>query len=185
MIAKLLHRLTANRPMRLIEIQGEPYLERYHIASLFGRSIWLHHFVRNDEERHVHDHPWSALSIVLTGAYLEEIQHYSTTKLGQGYSLFTFKNRKALGFNWIPATKRHRIASVIPGTWSLMLVGKRHGNGWHFYQGQKKYQPFASTGDDWHKTAGTRSDVYLERLTQNVIKDIIYGQSSERNEEGV
>lgn len=159
MIAKFLHRITANRPMRLIEIKGEPYLERYFIASLFGRQIWLHRFVRDDAERHVHDHPWSALSVILTGGYTEEVMEDVDLPSGYIQSIHWSVRHKALGFNWIPASKKHRISSVIEGTWSLMLVGKRHGRGWHFYEGGKRYQPYAGTGDDWWRTAGNRRQV--------------------------
>lgn len=47
-----------------------PYLIRWAINTpLFG--IKLHHILRSDEDRDLHDHPWSFLSIILLGRYWE------------------------------------------------------------------------------------------------------------------
>lgn len=78
-IATILRNLVRSRPMRLIEINGEPYLERYYMGTVQGRQIWLHRFVRDDAERHVHDHPWTALSIILTGGYTEQVASLVTS----------------------------------------------------------------------------------------------------------
>lgn len=156
-IATFLFRITAKRPMRLIEVNGEPYLERYYIGALFGRQVWLHHFVRNDAERHVHDHPWSALSVVLAGGYDEE----TPGKDWRSYPV-TYRHR-APALNWISASKRHRIVAVLPGTWSLMIVGPRTGRGWFFYGADGSTTRGPSGGDDWHKTAKTRGHVYAAR----------------------
>lgn len=163
MIADLLHHLTRNLPMRLIEVGGGPYLERYHVASLFGRRVWLHHFVRDDQERHVHDHPWSAVSVVLTGGYREELGEVAGDRM-----VMRERELRAGQVNVIKATTRHRIASVRPHTWTLMLVSKRHGRGWWFYQPRPdgtvdRDQPFHETNPEWHRHAGSRAVVYVER----------------------
>lgn len=45
--------LTASMPMKCIEINGEPYLERYFAHMLAdGTQVWYHRFLRNDSERH-------------------------------------------------------------------------------------------------------------------------------------
>lgn len=153
-----LMRMTAGKPMRIIEINGEPYLERYYMGRLFGRQIWLHRFLRNDGERHVHCHPWSALSIILTGEYWEEVPGHN-----EDLSLPDYLHRPAPCLNWIPAEKRHRIASVNPDTWSLMIVGKRTGRGWFFYHPDGSVTPGVSGSADWHKTALTRAQAYMTR----------------------
>lgn len=35
-------------------------------------SIRLHHIVREDRDRHLHDHPWDAQTLILRGYYVEE-----------------------------------------------------------------------------------------------------------------
>src|SRR5690554_2304453 len=65
--------LTADMPMKTIEVNGESYLERYFAHSLAdGAQVWYHRFLRNDSERHLHSHPWIAVSRILIGCYLEE-----------------------------------------------------------------------------------------------------------------
>lgn len=158
-ISNLLYRLTQRRPMRLIRIDGQPYLERYHIAKIGPIRIWLHHFVREDEERAVHDHPWSALSLILTGGYTEEHIEDSFA--------FNYRDLKAPRWNWIPWHKQHRIVAVSKDTWTLMLVGPRTGREWHFYDydmpdGTVTVTPGPSGEKDWHKTAAFRDEVYAD-----------------------
>jgi hypothetical protein len=49
-----------------------PYLVRWAINTRFG-GVKLHHFLRSDEDRDLHDHPWSFLSIILWGGYWEHV----------------------------------------------------------------------------------------------------------------
>lgn len=36
-------------------------------------SIRVHHILREDRDQHMHDHPWDARTIILDGAYIEEM----------------------------------------------------------------------------------------------------------------
>lgn len=166
-----LYRITKHKPMRLIEVGGKPYLERYFMGTWGGRQIWLHRFLRDDAEKHVHSHPWAALSFILTGGYTEEIAHkgLKPDDVRGRYRLtfnYTYLEHCAPGLNFIGANHRHRIVQVLPGTWSLMVVGKRHGKGWAFfsenkYGVQSELQP--ETTNDWHLRAKTRREVYADR----------------------
>ena len=75
MITKLVDWLI-RRAMRTPYIHLEGYLNRYWLfpyGSLpFGIAIRLHHILRSDNDRHLHDHPFAFLSIVLRGGYYEE-----------------------------------------------------------------------------------------------------------------
>lgn len=51
---------------------NNPYLIRYAINSPFG-GVKLHHILRSDNDRALHDHPWSFISIVLIGGYWEHV----------------------------------------------------------------------------------------------------------------
>lgn len=170
-LTSLLLRLTASRPMRLISIKGEPYLERYHMLSLGKLQVWLHHFIRNDAEPHVHDHPWSALSVILTAGYAEEVAEPVPTPGGGRPTLRRhIRQFTAPALNLITGRHMHRITEVERDTWTLMIVSPRHGRGWFFYddgpEGIRRRQPFASTPDDWWRTAGTRRQVYAELLNR-------------------
>lgn len=49
-----------------------PYLKRWWIIprNRFF-NIYLHHFLRSDDDRATHDHPWFNVSILLEGRYIE------------------------------------------------------------------------------------------------------------------
>lgn len=62
-----------NKP--LIHIGGEknPYLIRWAIVDGkgAGNNVYLHKFLRDDEDRALHDHPWDSVSILLSGTLRE------------------------------------------------------------------------------------------------------------------
>lgn len=72
MIRRLLLWLTARLPVKVIGREA-PYVEWYHVATLFGRvRIQIHRFLASDPDG-LHDHPWGwSRSFVLAGWYLEE-----------------------------------------------------------------------------------------------------------------
>jgi hypothetical protein len=51
----------------------EGYMERYWLVPYndTGISIRIHHILRSDEDRHLHDHPWPSTSVILKGGYWE------------------------------------------------------------------------------------------------------------------
>lgn len=81
-------------------------------------NIYLHQFLRSDDPRALHDHPWMNPSIVLKGAYLEHLQD-GRVKLRKPWRPWVF---------WrLPmrrATTAHRVA-LIDGkpVWTLFLTG--------------------------------------------------------------
>jgi hypothetical protein len=48
-----------------------PLLIRYQLLRTPWFNIYLHHFLRSDNDRHFHDHPWHFLTILLAGGYIE------------------------------------------------------------------------------------------------------------------
>jgi hypothetical protein len=155
---KWLMRFTKNKPMRLIEINGDPYLERYHIASIFGFKIWLHRFVRKDSERHLHNHAWGALSLILNGGYREVVAL-------DGYRNMDIIDYKRGQINFIRASKAHRILAVEPNTWTLFIRAPRLTDYWFFIDDEGKWSPMKSAGDEWQNHALTRPEIYTNRAT--------------------
>ena len=51
---------------------GSAYLIRWAFNTPFG-GIKLHHILGSDEERDLHDHPWSFFSVILRGGYWEHV----------------------------------------------------------------------------------------------------------------
>lgn len=49
-----------------------PYLRRWFITPRGdGPAVYLHQFLRDDDDRALHDHPWDSIGIILSGGYVE------------------------------------------------------------------------------------------------------------------
>ena len=162
LIDNLLHRVTDHLPCRMIDgEQGEPYLERYYLASLdriglMGWHAYLHRFVDSDPDRGLHDHPWGrALSLVLTGGYDEVRFAQGCSTAGQDRTL-TRRIRPGR-INRLRGEDYHRV--VLHGgrtAWTLFMHGPRV-KGWGFLR-NGDYRAMARGADefrhrDWWKQA--------------------------------
>lgn len=70
--AALIDRATRRPPDFVVGGQADPYLRRWWLVPrnpVF--NVYLHQFLRDDDEHALHDHPWCWCSIVLRGGYLE------------------------------------------------------------------------------------------------------------------
>lgn len=142
--------LTKALPMKLISVNGKPYLERYYVCTHDdGAQEWLHHFLSPDSEEHMHSHPWAALSYVLCGGYTEE------RKTRAGISFFDYiegdKNR-------IDPSTIHRIVSVKPDTWTMLTVYPERASNWFFFENDGSETEVQSSALDWHKTMKIREE---------------------------
>lgn len=82
-------------------------------------SIRLHHIMRPDADRHLHDHPFNFRSILLAGTYIEQAEdRFRMFEAGDTYRS--------------PAGRFHRLDDIDPaGVWSLFIMGRRV-NDWGF-----------------------------------------------------
>lgn len=104
-------------------------------------SIRVHHIRRHDADRHLHDHPWNARTIILRGGYLEERPANETDKPPCKRSWLVFAPEGKYRWN-IPRSvgytgrllfgEYHRIRRVPPeGAWTLFITWKKQGT-WGF-----------------------------------------------------
>jgi hypothetical protein len=99
-----------------------PVMQRWGIITpLF--SVRLHHFLRPDDHRHPHDHPWWFITLVLKGGYtdrsiIDGVEHED--KLSRGSIRF----RKALHRHWVDTDD----------SWTLILTGRMNRK-WGFWLG--------------------------------------------------
>jgi len=172
MLKKLLYKLTANLPCRLIDIAGKPYLERYYLGKLFGHTCYLHRFVSSDDERNIHDHPWAlSVALVLTGGYSEERLKWFSPDTGWHSvtrKLFPGKPNIIRGHHF------HRITKPKPETWTLFIHSKRV-KGWGFLTAMENsaiyQQPYDVTATkSWHKTAQLGRDISRVEFTRKYRK---------------
>lgn len=145
---ELLMLLTASLPMKSIEVGGLPYLERYHVKTdPDGTQHWMHRFLRNDSERHLHSHPWTATSRILCGYYVEELPNDVRVAMWPD------------SINEIAPEKLHRIVEVEPNTWSYMIVKPERLLTWAFISDSGARTPVLTSPPDWWKDCKTRENV--------------------------
>jgi len=120
---------TRKMPARAIDLDGEHYIERYHVVSVGKLEVVLHRYLGCDGDREVHDHPnrW-CLGIPLVGGYTEErVTGFCPIK---GWHSRYVKIRP-WRWNFVSAMRWHRIDSVKPGTWTLFVRWDRFKS-WSF-----------------------------------------------------
>lgn len=104
-------------------------------------SVRVHHICRADVDRHLHDHPWNARTIVLRGWYNEERPWPALTDAEAARAdgaVISDGNERALFHRARGHTGRllfgqfHRISAVSPGgVWTLFITGRTRGT-WGF-----------------------------------------------------
>lgn len=55
----------------IVNCDKDPYLHRWYVLRTQRVGLFVHKFVRSDEDRALHDHPWSFIVIPLWGGYIE------------------------------------------------------------------------------------------------------------------
>jgi len=145
--ARLARRLPPPRPPDFV-IGGDktPYLRRWYLIprNRFC-NVYLHHVLRDDDDRALHDHPWPSVSLMLAGALGEVYRdrHGSTRSrvffAGHlvlrdarfAHRLFLFKDR-----------------SSPREAWTLFLTGPRLREwGFHCPHGWRHWKEFTAHAD--------------------------------------
>lgn len=97
-----------------------PYLRRWWlIPRNRWMNVYLHQFLRDDDDRALHDHPWPWISIVLRGEYIEHTIASGGIRKERRYGAGSIRMR----LPW----HAHRLA-LPPGqheTWTLFITGPR------------------------------------------------------------
>lgn len=101
-------------PHFIVGPPDRPYLHRRYILP---RNPWInvyiHRFLRDDDDRALHDHPWASVSLLVRGRYVEE-----TVAGRQEYRVGSIIFRSA--------TYSHRVE--LPDgkpCWTLFITGRR------------------------------------------------------------
>jgi hypothetical protein len=138
-----LSRVTLKRPPDLL-IGGaqNTYMRRWWVIprNRFF-NIYLHHFLRSDEDRALHDHPWWNASILLDGRYTEHTIAKGGVHHRVEYSAGAIKLRTA--------KYTHRIELTDGPCWTLFLTGPEIRRwGFHCPDGWRSRQQFDRGGCD-------------------------------------
>jgi hypothetical protein len=103
-----------------IHPKGEPnnvHLRRLRIIQTPWLGIYLHWIFRPDQDGDPHDHPWNFWSFVLSGGYAELLGTSSN-------SLWWPFGRDRFSIHRMNINHSHRIDQVLPGTMTLVVVGR-------------------------------------------------------------
>lgn len=116
---------------------GKPdYLWRWHLLTTRWGRIYLHRFMRPDEDPDPHDHPWDSWIFILKGGYREKVYYDGTNKFKW------YETHKAFSFRKMPAPTVHMIQKLeAPRVWTLLFCSKKRRNwgfltpeGWVYYR---------------------------------------------------
>jgi len=96
--------------------EAGPMLIRYFLFRSKYLGIYLHHFLRSDNDRHVHDHPWTFITFLIGGGYWEHIpKNHEAGWCGCG-AWHLRRNDDLLPY--IARIRRHRFSILYrPATW--------------------------------------------------------------------
>lgn len=96
-----------------------PYVVRWVVGCRWF-SIRLHHWLRSDDTRHAHDHPWDFVSVVLCGSLVDR------TEASDEY-------RGWLNVKRFQAEHRHMVVVDRPA-WTLLICGPERRT-WGYWVG--------------------------------------------------
>lgn len=119
--------LVSGRPHVYIGGRENPYMLRW---FLLPRNRWLniylHKFLRDDDDRALHDHPWWFVSLVLSGSYLEYTE--SGVFFRQPWSIAfrraEHRHRVAL-LKCLRTDDPHLVLGECKPCWTLIVTGRK------------------------------------------------------------
>jgi len=139
---RLIARAQQRRPDFIIGGAEAPYLRRWWVIprNRFF-NIYLHQFLRSDDDRALHDHPWFNLSLLLRGRYVEH-----TIRAG---GVARAVERRAGAIKLRSPWTAHRV-EIIPGEecWTLFVTGPVVRTwGFHCTRGWRPWREFVDARD--------------------------------------
>jgi hypothetical protein len=107
-------------PVKLFQIRWKeklgrpecPYLHRW-VFVAFGFAIRVHHWIRSDDKRFKHNHPWSYLTFVLKGGYTDVFDAYGEERR---------QTLKTFSLAYRPKTHTHYVEVPKGGCWTVLLT---------------------------------------------------------------
>lgn len=128
----------------IVSKEGEIHFRRYRLLATPWFNLYLHNIRRSDEDRHMHDHPWHFLSLIISGSYGETYRTYpffdAETHVWYDTGMVIMHDARDV----------HKITLRTPEVWTLVLTsgrervwGYRTKSGWIDF---KKYRQLKRDG---------------------------------------
>lgn len=143
LIDRFIARITCRPPDFVIGGQARPYLRRWWVIprnKVF--NICLHQFLRSDDDRALHDHPWANCSVLLRGCYVE----HTIAAGGVHHRRLLIAGRLRLRLSGKHA---HRVELLGAPCWTLFITGPAYRE-WGFHcpdQGWVHWKRFTADED--------------------------------------
>lgn len=121
------------------------YMRRWFFwCPWFG--IRVHHILRSDADKHMHDHPWDFISILLTGGYTELLPRTDVTPELAARMRPVKRRHPRWSIVRHKAEDLHRLILDEP-VWTLVLTGpKRRSWGFMTEQGMVPWRTYLGVG---------------------------------------
>ncbi|MEM7663814.1 MAG: hypothetical protein AAF292_16345 [Pseudomonadota bacterium] len=132
----------SREPDFLIGPAHDPYMRRWWLTPRNDtHNVYLHHFMHDDDDRALHDHPWESFSTLLSGILREvDDEHPEGTILEQGAT----RHR--------PADYAHRLEVIEPG-FTLFVTGPKVREwGFHCPNGWVDWKSFCAVDENGKNT---------------------------------
>jgi hypothetical protein len=109
-------------------------------------NIYLHEFLRSDDDRALHDHQWVNCSILLHGEYIEHLRGGAQVRRRGGDVVFRLPC--AAHRIELPPSSQGSTYAVVASVWTLFITGPRVRE-WGFWCGQRwvHWREFTAAGD--------------------------------------
>lgn len=98
------------------------YMKRWRLVDNRFFGVRVHKIVRSDEDRELHDHPWTFLSFILSGGYIE----HRPFGVSKEYRRFDFVFRRAEDLHRLQLHKEYAYADnrvVEKPAWTFVIRG--------------------------------------------------------------
>jgi hypothetical protein len=136
---KLLDRLFSKRV--IVNCDRDPYLIRWYVIRSAAVALFIHKFIRSDEDRALHDHPWNFVVVPIWRGYYEHSSRVVIdTEFGIDQRAEEAVRRRVwpvIGARFRRGTYRHRVELVRRGgnelpSWSI-FIRFREFRDWGFW----------------------------------------------------
>lgn len=137
----LVDRITRREPDFYIGGDVNPYMRRWWVIPRNRWfNIYLHHFMRSDDDRALHDHPWVWCSIMLEGEYTE-------WQILNG-GIHVSRVRRAGSVALRGPRSAHRVELHQGHCWTLFITGPVVRTwGFHCHRGWVRWTKFVASND--------------------------------------
>lgn len=142
--------MDSRKPDYIIGEEDNPYMLRWWLKREADGGCYVHFFLRDDDDRALHDHPWPSLSIILDGYVMEVYAPPGTDPRNTS----THQKRQLGPGSVVERSENfsHRIELQTEGALTLFITGPRLRR-WGFWcpQGWRDYKDFTEQTADGSK----------------------------------